>query len=267
MNESAKSLSELVNVFQGHGRYVMTSAEAAEALRCITAGALQKAFQRLCAQGRLLRPCRGFYVIVPVEYRSVGSPPVTWFIDDLMNFMKVPYYMGGLSAAELHGAAHQRIQETQVVVPFHVRMIQEASFRIRFLQNGSMNVAPVENHRTHTGVIPVSTPEWTALDLVRFQKHLGGVDTVGTVLKELAESMNAERLGAAVRLESCNAYIQRLGWLLEWLERDELAEVLYAVVKERDPSFVLLIASKRGERGKRDGKWRIWVNEQPEPDL
>ena len=37
------------------------------------------------------------------------------WIDDLMRFHHVPYYVGLLSAAALHGAAHQQPQEFQVV--------------------------------------------------------------------------------------------------------------------------------------------------------
>lgn len=66
--------------------------------------ALQQAARRLAARKRLVSPRRGFYVIVPIEYRTAGAPPPAWFIDDLMTFQGRPYYVGLLSAAALHGA-------------------------------------------------------------------------------------------------------------------------------------------------------------------
>jgi hypothetical protein len=44
----------------------------------------------------------------PLEYREAGGPPASWFIDDLMRFLGQPYYVGLLSAAAIHGAAHQQ---------------------------------------------------------------------------------------------------------------------------------------------------------------
>ena len=43
--------------------------------------------------------------------------PADWFIAELMQFLDLPYYVGVLSAAALHGAAHQQAQEFHVVVP------------------------------------------------------------------------------------------------------------------------------------------------------
>lgn len=43
----------------------------------------------------------------------------------------------------------------------------------------------------------VSTPEATALDLIGYQYHAGGLDQVATVLSELAERIDPEKLAAA----------------------------------------------------------------------
>ncbi|MDD2237886.1 MAG: type IV toxin-antitoxin system AbiEi family antitoxin [Kiritimatiellae bacterium] len=267
MKRSSESLSELVDAYQRQGRYVISSMEAREALRPKKEASLRKAFQRLCAQGRLMSPRRGFYVIIPLEYATAGTPPAEWFIDDLMRFLGLSYYVGGLSAAAMYGAAHQRVQELQVVVPVHQRLIETPVLRIRFLQNRSMDAALTQTRRTHTGDIPVSTPEWTALDLIRFQHQYGGLDAAATVLTELAEELDAERLGEASRRESCNAYIQRLGWMLDYLGKKELTSALQGVLEKRNPSFVPLSASLKERIGPRDERWKVWVNEEPGGDL
>src|SRR5262249_54097721 len=93
---SKQSLAELVDSYQASGRYALTREDALRALG-ITEEALKKAVQRLVAKHRLAVPHRGFYVIVPLEYRDAGAPPASWFIDDLMKFHGQPYYVGLLT--------------------------------------------------------------------------------------------------------------------------------------------------------------------------
>ena len=99
---------------QGAGRYTFTRAEVQKELG-LSASALKSLFWRLGRQRRVDVPHRGFYVIVTPEYRRAGSLPPSWFIDDLMTHLRRPYYVGVLSAAALHGAAHQAPHEFQVV--------------------------------------------------------------------------------------------------------------------------------------------------------
>ncbi len=81
-----RALADLVNDLQGAGRYTFDRTEALAALGT-SAVMLKKAVMRLAGKGRLVVPKRGFYVVVPVEYRSAGAPPPSWFIDDLMRHL------------------------------------------------------------------------------------------------------------------------------------------------------------------------------------
>ena len=56
--------------------------------------------------------------------------------------------------------------------------------------------------RSFTEEFPVSNPEHTALDLVRFQKQIGGLDAVLTVLAELQDKMSGPALLRAVAGET-----------------------------------------------------------------
>lgn len=266
MKRRAVSLNRWVDEIQRVGRYTFTRKEATRELNlCIDA--LDKSLQRATSQGRILRLRREFYVIVPLEYAAVGTVPTEWFIDDLMRFIGKPYYVGCLSAAALHGAAHQRAQEMQVVVPEHVRGVETRAVRVRFLCFSRMLQALTESWRTHTGDIPISTPEWTAIDLIRFQKHYGSMDAAATVLTELAEGLDADKLAAAARHERVSAYLQRLGWLLDFLGQGRLTRSLHAVVVGRNSSYIPLNASLGKRTGRRDPRWRIVINEEPEADL
>src|SRR3990172_9144292 len=93
-----KPLSAFVEDLQARGRYTYTRAEAASGKERSDV-ALEAALRRLKRRGRIASPRRGFYVLVPVEYREAGCPPANWFIDDLMRFLKQPYYVGLLGGA------------------------------------------------------------------------------------------------------------------------------------------------------------------------
>jgi hypothetical protein len=127
-----RSLAELVDDLQAAGRYTFDRTEALASLGT-SAVMLTKAVMRLATKGRLVVPKRGFYVIVPVEYRSAGALPPSWFIDDLMRHLGKGYYVGVLSAAGLYGAAHQQPQEFQVVTELAARPVVAGRARIRFL--------------------------------------------------------------------------------------------------------------------------------------
>ncbi len=266
MDNKRNSLNDWVNELQRTGAYAFTLEKALKELD-LEAGTLQKALQRLHTHGRILRLRKKFYVIVPLEYQSAGTIPTDWFINDLMNYLNTSYYVGCLSAAALYGAAHQRLQEMQVVVPDHLRMIDTKAVRIRFLRFSGMSGAQIQLHRTHTGDYPVSTPEWTAIDLIRFQKQYGSMDAAAAVLTELGEVLDRDKLAEAARIESRNANLQRLGWMLDYLGFGALTGPLQDVLMSRDPSYIPLNASLKQRTGKQDKRWRIVINEKPDMEI
>ena len=160
-------------------------------------------------------------MIVPLEYRAAGSPPADWFIDDLMRHLGAPYYVGLLSAAALYGAAHHAPQEFQVVTDVPTRPLTVGRVRIAFVQ-GRAGLSPTQRMNTLTGTMEVSTPEATALDLVRHEVRCGGLDHVATVLRELAERVNGDLLVTAARTVE-RTVCQRLGWLLVHVGADAAA--------------------------------------------
>lgn len=255
-----------VNGLQRIGCYSFSRKKAESSLG-LGRETLDKALQRLSRQGRIIRPRKGFYVIVPLEYASAGVVPYEWFINDLMSFIGNPYYVGCLSAAAIYGGAHQRPQELQVIVPSHLRMIDTKLVRIRFLRFSGMSEALTQSRRTHTGDYRISTPEWTAIDLIRFQKKYGSLDTVATVFAELGESLDEKQLVAAAKLEPCTAHLQRLGWLLEFVGFSSLTERLHEYLIGREPSFAPLNSALPRRDSLRDKRWRILINEEPVSEL
>lgn len=257
------SLATLVDQLQAGGRYTLTGDEAITALG-ITDAALTKAVQRLVAKRRLAVPRRGFFVIVPIEYRQAGAPPPDWYIADLMAFSHRGYYVGLLSAASLHGAAHQQPQEFQVVTDGQLRPVEAGRGRIRFFTKRGMESTPVVDVKTETGLMRVSTPEATALDLMRYLDAAGQFGHVATVLAELAEKMDPVRTVEAAKLDGSLPNAQRLGHLLDLVGAGEVGEGLADWIAERGPRYLALRPDHPAERAPKDSRWRLLVNEEIE---
>lgn len=259
------SFSRLVDTYQATGRYVMTRDQALAELGT-TEEALKKAVQRLVARRRLAVPRRGFYVIVPLEYREAGAQPASWFIDELMRFQGRPYYVGLLSAAALHGAAHQQPQEFQVVTTGQLRPAVAGRARIRFFGKRHLERTPTMEIQTETGRMRVCSPEGTALDLLRYVEGSGHLGHIATVLPELSERLDPRRLADVARIEGELANAQRLGHLLERVGAGEVTAALAAWIAEQRPRFVPLRCDRPARRAPRDRRWRVLVNESVEPE-
>jgi predicted transcriptional regulator of viral defense system len=177
-----------------------------------------------------------------------------------MSFHGVPYHVGLLSAAALHGAVHQQPQEFQVVAGAVLRPLTVGRVRIRFFFRRRMEIAATERVKTSSGYIPVSTPEMTAYDLVRYRKGAGSIDHIATVLADLAERLDAKRLAGIAKKCGELPVIQRLGHLLERTGHPELAGELAKLVHVRKPKMVPLEPRSSEEVTERDPKWHVLVN-------
>jgi predicted transcriptional regulator of viral defense system len=247
------------------GRYSFTSADAKAAMGG-SADAVKLALARLSRQGAIATPARGFYVIVPPEYRSVGSLPADQFIPALMKEKGLEYYAGLLSAAQYYGAAHQRPQEFQVMVARNRRAIRCGKVRVKFVARKNLAEVPVRKFNTQRGEINVSTPESTAIDLAGYPQHVGGLDQVATILSELAEEIDAALLPAAAQTAPL-PWAQRLGYLLELAEAEHVVGPLREYIAKEARDYTPLAPSARDEDGPRASAWKVVVNAEVEPDI
>jgi predicted transcriptional regulator of viral defense system len=247
------------------GRYSFTSADARKALG-VSADAAKLALNRLIHGQVIASPARGFYVVLPPDYRSLGCLPADQFIPALMHRAGLPYYAGLLSAAQLHRAAHHRPQEFQVMLPKARRPIQCGQVRVAFFVRKNLLDVPVQSFNTPRGTVLVSTREATALDLVRYQQQVGGLDQVATLLSELAERIDAQKLVAAaatVPLPSA----QRLGYLLERAGAAEKAAALKSHVRSTARQTVPLLPGAATSGASHDPDWKLAVNADVEVEI
>jgi len=259
------AISHYLNDLLAQGRYCFTGVEAAQS-QGASVIAMRAALRRLRHKGEIAMPFRGFYVIVPPEYRSLGCLPANHFIPSLMANLDEPYYAGLLTAAEHHGAAHHRPQAFQVVVKRTRLGIICGGVRVDFIGRKNVAAIPTQDFKTPRGYLKVSTPEATAFDLAGYPHHAGGLDNSATVLAELAESLDASKLVSIAGL-SPMAWSQRLGYLLELVGEVELAEGLADYVNRRNPVPVPLSPSLPWKGGHQESRWRLILNDKVEPDV
>lgn len=197
------------------GRVVFSIEEAMQAIG-VGRGAFLDAAERLQRQGRLIKPRHGFYVTVPPQFLAWGAPPASWYIDDLMRFAGRDYYVGLLQASDLLGSSPQAIMEFQVVTDKQLTRLRAGRAMISFHYRRDLaNIwSGVDEHKTATGYMKVSSPELTALDLLHYAPTVGGLDNVATILVELAAKINAEKL-AVLSETFARSVVRRLGYLLE----------------------------------------------------
>lgn len=246
------------------GRYDFTSRDARQTLG-VSADAAKLALNRLTRQTVIASPSRGFYVIVPPEYRSLGCLPADHFIPGLMQHLGQPYYVGLLSAAQYHGAAHHRPQELQVLLVKPRRPIQCGGVRVAFIGRKRLREVSVQRFKTPRGLIDVSTPEATAVDLVGYHHRVGGFDHVATILSELWERLDPEQLVAAARTAPV-AWAQRLGYLLERVGAGERVAPLRNYVKSTDRDLIPLLPGAPRVAESKAPDWGVLVNTDVEPE-
>lgn len=228
--------------------------------------AARSALRRLKKKRMVASPYRSFHVVVPPEHQRVGCLPAEQFVPQLIERLEIPYYAGLLTAARYHGAAHQQPQVFQVVVPKNRPSLECGLVKVSFVARHNAAAMPTATVNTPRGLLKISTPEATAYDLVGYPDHCGGLDNVATVLAELGEKLEPERLVKIAELSPI-PWSQRLGFVLDLVEHSPSSERLAGFVEARATETALLIPSAETSSARRDDRWKLWINADLEPDL
>ena len=160
MAKQYKYLDSFIDEQRANGKYSFTTENLHDQLD-VSENALKKSLQRLKRQGDIVMIRRGFYVIVPPEYKAKGIIPTGLYINDLMKFLNRNYYVGLLNAAAYYGAAHQQPQNYSVITEgIALRPIKNDKVSIDFYIKKCWN-------KEDTAV------SYTHLDVYKRQKNTG----------------------------------------------------------------------------------------------
>ncbi len=266
----ADSLQHWVDQQMIRGKYIFTKEEVLAQGLSQTEESLRTALSRLVRKGMIVSPWQNFYVAVPTEYRLRGEVPPSFYIDRLMKHLGRDYYVSLLSAAALNGAGHQRAMVFQVTVNgAPIRSGIKNGVRLDFTLRNPFPVTYLKQVKTQMGFMNVSSPELTALDLVLNEEKVGGLSRVAEVLMELAENMHFDKKDADLLAFFNAPVIQRLGYLLDLIEEQELADSLLMLAQKQNKLFrkIRLKQSKpHTDEMAIDSRWKVIVNQKIETD-
>ncbi len=258
-------IARFIDNLASRGKYCFSVKDAAK-LSNSSDVAVRAALRRLREKGDIAMPYRGFYVIVPPEYRNMGCLPAEQFTPGLMEYLDEHYYAGLLSAAQYHGAAHHRPQVFQVVVTKARNNIECGKIRVKFIFRKNAKEIPTENRNTPRGLVRISSPEATAFDLVGYPDHAGGLDNVATVLADLAEKIDPIKL-EEVAVYSPISWAQRLGYLMDLVGVGEKAYSLHSDVQNKVSVPTPLARSKPHKGMEKNQRWQVLINTKVEAEF
>jgi predicted transcriptional regulator of viral defense system len=272
MNRKVKIRNWILELPQ-RGRITFSTDDIYRQYLFLNKGAVRSALRRLVENGKIQSVWHGFYVIVPVEYELKGVVPPVAYIDRLMNYLQKDYYIALLNAASFYGAAHQQPQEFTVITSGeNLRDKLKNGVKINFVSKKEIPHAFIRQHTTKTGSVSVSSPELTALDLLLYQKEIGGLSRAGTVLEELVEEMDFDKITPDFLQLFPATAIQRLGYLLDdVLEYGDRAKILLEKVKQAGIKFRKTRLKPEIQVGElsdyeQNEVWKIIINEKIEID-
>lgn len=232
--------------------------------------AIKSSLSRLSKKEKIVSIYKGYYLIISSQYSSIGILPPALYIDAFMRFLNRPYYVGLLNAAAYHGAAHQQPQEFFVVTNLPtLRPTLRKGIKVNYVSKNSIDEKLLENKKVESGYLKISSVALTALDLIQFEKRVGGLNRAAAVLNELVEVLKPEMFSLAFMDGASTYSIQRLGYLLEnVLNQKELAEALFNESEKARLSFfrVPLKASAPVKGFATDEKWKVIINTEIEVD-
>ena len=254
------SFDKYLQKVRSKGRYSITLSELQENTN-LSYKAIQQTIFRAKTNKKIAQIRQGFYVIIPPEYSNSGILPVYLYINDLMQFIKRDYYLGLFSAANLHGAGHQQAMNTQLIIEYpSLRKIKNDKLEIAFFTKNKWTKNDIIEKKTDTGYINVSSPELTVLDLIYYHKRIGGISRTLSIIEELAEEINPQKLYETAQGFKNNTTIQRLGFLFdEIFNETTLANSLYKLIENKTTNKALL-SSLSQDKGKINKKWNIVIN-------
>jgi predicted transcriptional regulator of viral defense system len=264
------SLENWVDDLTAKGKFSFSLGAVRERFRDLTPVAIKYSLMRLAAKGNILSIHKGYYLIIPPQYRSRGILPPALYLDAFMKELKRPYYLALLNAAVYHGASHQQPQEFFVVTCFPVlRPTSKKGLKVNYISKKEIPASLLEVRKTESGYLNISNAALTATDLIQYEKRVGGITRATEVLAELCDAIKPEAFSAVLIENVPVATLQRLGYLLDKvLHNFSLADALKnAMDKEQLVLFRTPLKAAVPVKGfSVDERWKVIVNAKIELD-
>ena len=253
---------------QEYGRLYFTLEEAVKATKS-TKEVISSKIYHLRKKGDVISPFRGLYIIITLKYKKLGSLEPRELIVICMEYLKIPYYVGLLTAAMYHGATHQGLFVFQVVCSKRIKKeVISGDTRLEFIYKKDISDVEVKKKVARSGYLPVSTPEETAKDVMTYYTQCGGLNHQATVLSELTEAINTKKLVSLAKRSGKFFWVQRMGYILDNIDtfyekdRDRVVVALEKFLADND----IIPINEEGYIGVKIGKKVLNENKKRNTD-
>lgn len=263
-----QTISKFLDDLALKGQYHFTVNEITEALT-LKEDSTPVILSRLAKKGKV-KIIRDNFGIITGQTSGVLDP--SYFVNAMMKHLGSRYYVGLLSAASYWGASHQSPMVYYIVAEKVIKPIRLGGLRVEFITKSNFDeITETQKVAGVGGYYNVSTPELTAVDLLKFPKKSGHLNNIATILSDLAPKIDFKKLRLLCGKPSTpTALVQRLGFILDTILEVSKADKLQAALKERKQKRTLLSASKKKEKDHSkypfNRKWSIYENTTVEPD-
>jgi predicted transcriptional regulator of viral defense system len=252
------------------GKYGFAQSDLLKIFPNLTRTALKYSLIRLSKKKKIISLHKGYYLIIPPQYESKAILPPSIFLDSFMKHLNRSYYLSLLNAAAYHGASHQQPQEFFVVTGFPVlRPTVKNGLKINYISKKEIPEKLIEIKKTESGYLRISNPVLTIVDLIHFQKRVGGMNRVAVVLDELLEAVNPEDFSDYLIEHTPVSTLQRLGYLLDIVFKNKiLADSLnIKLLQSNVKMFRIPLKNSISCKGfKTDERWKVIINAKIELD-
>jgi len=267
MNESIKNTADYIRFLRTNGKYAFTIDDLVRDIPKPLKN-IRKNLDILREKGDILNVRRGFYAIIPDEYKNMGVIPVEYYIDTLMQYLSKNYYVSLFSAAMFHGAAHQQPQEFYVIAEKpRPKTTANENYLINFIEKRNFPMWGIEKKKTDAGSFNISSKELTFLDLIYFEQALGGFNRIISILEELSESISLTKMKEAVKNDFPLSVFQRAGFIAEVILSNVKLATIFENKLAKSNARTKLLSSSGEKYGDKNGKWNLIINMQIESDL
>ena len=208
---------------------------------------------------RMLIPIKsGFYIFVPLDAITSGRR-VSEFLIPQVFFPKNDYYVGYSTMFNYYNFTDQQFQTIYVLNPRISKKRKIAGISFKFTKIPVQRMYGLEKISISGRDVIVSSKERTLIDLIYYNKPVGGIDTAADILERLIKEKKCDikrLIEFAVRFPKIKTR-KRIGLVLEKAGiSDTLLKPLEKSVKNTS-----LISFTRNRRGKINGKWGVIVND------
>lgn len=269
MNKKHNYLDDYVNSLLSDGRFYFSLKELIDIYPNHSKAALKLSLNRLSSKRKILSVYKGFYVIIPIEYKHRKIIPPELFIDQLFSYLNRQYYVGLISAASLHGASHQQPMEFYIFIDKpSIRPTKAEGLKINYVVKNSLDIKGIEIKKTDAGYIKISSPELTAIDLIDYHKRIGGLNRASTILYELSVSISPEKLKEVFSYDISLSALQRLGYIFDVvLHRKDLALIIKDFLADKVLFRVPLKPGNKKSGFNVNSEWKVIENYKIEIDF